>query len=492
VSDLDLSAEQILREPSAGRAAIRGSALRGGGYLAGWILLAVASVLLVRHLGVADFGRYATVMSVVAIASALSDPGLSILGQRDIIQTGGEIDGARRRLLGDILGIRLLITPVTIALAVAFAWAVGYEKEMVLGVFLAGTALIVVGVNATLMIPLTARLRLATLTVADLISDMTVVAGIVLLVLAGASLVPFFAVHIVAAVAACVFLLAAMGKGNVPRPRLSRREWGPIVGEAVPMGIAATINVVYYRTLLVTCSLAATAHQTGLFATSFRIIEVLLSVSGRFTAAFFPIIAHAGKHDEERLRYALQRMLEVALLLAFAFVLLLTIGGPAIVRLLGGEEFRDAGPVLQIQAFALIGALTGGVWFLGVVAVRRQSALIVRNGAVLVFILVLGVILIPRYGAKGAAVGAVVGETLLSIGGLILLLRARPGLRFQTAFVPRILAAAGLGALCILLPGPGLVRAAAALVVYGAVAVALRAVPHEVFDAFRWGRKGEG
>ena len=490
MSDLDLSAEQILREPSAGRLAIRGSALRGGGYLAGWILLAVASVLLVRHLGVADFGRYATVMSIVAVVSALGDPGLSLLGQRDIVQTGGAVAGARRRLLEDILGIRLLLTPLTIGLAVVFAWAVGYTQAMVLGVFLAGSALILAGVNSTLMIPLIARLRIGTVTTADLISDMTVVGGIALLVVAGASLAPFFAIHIVAAAAACVFLVVAIGRHAVPRPRLSWREWGPIVGEAVPMGIASTINVVYYRALLVTCSLAATAHQTGLFATSFRIVEVVLAVSARFSGPFFPIIAHAGKHDEERLRYALQRMFEVTLLLAFGFVLLLTIGGPALIRLLGGEEFKDAGPVLQIQAFALIGALTGAVWFAGVVAVRRQSALILRNGVVLVLILVLGVILIPHYGAKGAAAGAVVGETLLSIGGLILLLRARPGLRFQVAFCWRLLVAGGIAALCVLIPAPGLVRALAALVVYGVLAVTLRAVPPEVFDAFRLARGG--
>lgn len=491
MSDLDLSAEQILREPSAGRLAIRGSAMRGGGYLSGWILLAVASVLLVRHLGVADFGRYATVMSVVAVVSALSDPGLSLLGQRDIVQTGGEIEGARRRLLEDILGIRLLLTPVSIVLAVVFAWAVGYTQPMVLGVLLAGAALLVAGVNSTLMIPLTTRLRIGTVTTADLISDMTVVVGIALLVAAGASLVPFFAIHIVAALGACVFLLLSIGRRSVPRPRFSRREWGPIVGEAVPMGIASTINVVYYRTLLVTCSLAATAHQTGLFATSFRIVEVVLAVAARFSGPFFPIIAHAGKHDEERFRYALQRMFEVTLLLAFGFVLLLTIGGPALIRLLGGKAFSDAGPVLQIQAFAVIGALTGGVWFAGVVAVRRQSSLILRNAVVLVLILALGIVLIPHFGAKGAAVGAVVGESLLSVAGLVLLLRARPGLRFETGFCWRLLAAAGVAALCVLLPAPGLVRAAAALAVYAALAVGLRAVPPEVFEAFR-GVRGAG
>jgi hypothetical protein len=52
----------------------------------------------------------------------------------------------------------------------------------------------------------------------------------------------------------------------------------------------------------------------------------------------------------------------------------------------------------------------------------------------------------------------------------------------------RILLAAGLAALCALLPVPGLARAALAIAVYIALVVALRAYPMELIQAFRLGR----
>ena len=219
------------------------------------------------------------------------------------------------------------------------------------------------------------------------------------------------------------------------------------------MGIATAISTLYYRLLLVICSVIATEYQTGLFATSFRIIEFVIAACVVLITPFFPILAHAGKHDEERLRYALQRMLEAALLLACGLVLAIAIGGPTIVRLLAGEEYREAGPVLQIQSFALIGWLTAYVWYAGLVAVRRQRDLVLRSAVGLVVILAIGAALIPAFGAKGAAVGAVVGELAISATGLVLLLRVRPGLRLQLGFVPRVALAAGLGAACLLVPG---------------------------------------
>ena len=63
--------------------------------------------MLLRHLGVADFGRYGTVIALVAIASGLADAGLNMTGSRELalLPRGSE----RRRLLGALLGARLLL-----------------------------------------------------------------------------------------------------------------------------------------------------------------------------------------------------------------------------------------------------------------------------------------------------------------------------------------------------------------------------------------------
>ena len=64
-------ARDVLRTGEAGGMVIRGGLLRGIGYGVGILLGAATSVLLLRHLGVEDFGRYGI---VVAAPSRIPTP----------------------------------------------------------------------------------------------------------------------------------------------------------------------------------------------------------------------------------------------------------------------------------------------------------------------------------------------------------------------------------------------------------------------------------
>jgi O-antigen/teichoic acid export membrane protein len=173
-----------------------------------------------------------------------------------------------------------------------------------------------------------------------------------------------------------------------------------------------------------------------------------------------------------------------------ALVLVLAIGAGPIIDIIGGNAFHDAGPVLRIQAFALLGAFAGGVWTAGLVGIKRQSALILTNVIALIAVLVLGGAFVPSLGAKGAAIAAVLGEAALALAVLVKLVRARPALLPRFGFALRLAAAALLGLACVLIPGlPLLARAVLAAAVYSVAAYALGAVPAEVLDAFRHRRR---
>ena len=85
-----------------------------------------------------------------------------------------------------------------------------------------------------------------------------------------------------------------------------------LLKEALPLAIAIAMNVVYLRLLVIIVSLTESEQETGLYATSFRIFEMLIGIPGLVLAVALPVLAVAGAHDVERLRYGLQRMTEVA------------------------------------------------------------------------------------------------------------------------------------------------------------------------------------
>ena len=160
--------------------------LRVSGYVVGLVLTALASVVLLRHLGVVDFGRFVTVTALTAVIAGLTDAGLTVVGQREWVLR--KTQEQRRQLLGDLLGLRLALTPAAIGLATLFTVIAGYPSVLVRGTLIAGAGVIFINVAAALTVPMTAQLRLGAVTIVDLVRQAAIAVGVVALVPLGASL----------------------------------------------------------------------------------------------------------------------------------------------------------------------------------------------------------------------------------------------------------------------------------------------------------------
>ena len=472
--------EAVLAAGEAGGRVIRGGTLRTSGYLAGTLAATAASVILLRYLGVVNVGRYVTVMSLLAVAAGLADAGLTVIGQREY--TVAATATARREVLGDVLAVRLVLTPLAVLAAALFALLAGYDRTMVLGTLIGGVGIVISAATTTMTVPLSTQLRLGAVTATEVTRQVVTAAALAGLALAGAGLLPFFAVSILSGAASLGLALVMVGAAGRVAPRFAPGEWRPLIVEAAPVAVALTASVLYVRGLVVLTSLLASAVQTGYFATSFRLLEAFAAISVVMIGSAFPVLAHAADTDEARLAFGLQRVAQVMLFVALGIVLALVFGAHPIVRLLAGPGYAPAARVLQIQAFALLGGFMTQVWVTGLVAVRGQRALVLTNVLALAAVVILGPALIPPLGARGAALASVGGEAVLCAATLVMLQRARPGMRLGGDWVARAIGAALVGAACgLLVPGGDIAATIAAVVAFAAAALAFGAVPREVF-----------
>ena len=117
----------IVGTSAAGPAAIRGGLLRAAAFAGGLLLGVVAAPLLVRHLGDADFGRYSAVLAVIMIVNGLTEGGINTVAMRETVLRTGRVE--RDRAMRDLLGLRMVLSAVGIALAVAFSAAAGTARR---------------------------------------------------------------------------------------------------------------------------------------------------------------------------------------------------------------------------------------------------------------------------------------------------------------------------------------------------------------------------
>ena len=156
-----------------------------------------------------------------------------------------------------------------------------------------------------------------------------------------------------------------------------------------------------------------------------------------------------------------------------------------VLQLLGGSQYDDAVPVLRIQLFALVPVFLVQVLVVGLISIRRQSAQVIANLIALPVMLGLGLVLIPRYDAVGAAITVLVAESVYGGGLLVLFVRSDSSLRPSLAFLWKVVVSSGLAAAALLVPGiPAILTALIATIGYVFALLLTRAVPREVLDAF--------
>ncbi len=214
---------------------------------------------------------------------------------------------------------------------------------------------------------------------------------------------------------------------------------------------------------------------------SYRVVENLFVLPGLMIGSAFPIFAHAAHVDTARFASVISRMFDMSLIVGVWVSLSLAVGASLAIAVLGGGSFRPAVPVLAVQGISVAAVFVGNVWITALLSLHLHRVILILNLALLALVAAAVAILAPLYGAQGAAIATASVEVGAAVAGGVILVRGRPHLKPSLRLLPRVAAAALVGALPMLLTGaPVIARLALSSALYGLVLLALRAFPSDL------------
>jgi O-antigen/teichoic acid export membrane protein len=471
----------VLDTPEAGARVIRGGVLVSLTYLLGMALTAVSVPFMTRALGVDEFGLFVTASSAVMIIAGVTEAGLSGIGLREYVV---DDPGRRRRMLANLLGLRMALTSTGLIVGCGLMAVLGYDHLVVVGVAITGVGLLLTLIQDNWTVPLAGNLRWGWASLLGFVRGTVTAIFVIAFALAGAGLVSFYVISILAA--ASVFVLTGWKmRGEVDwLPAFERAEWWRLVRDALPYAAATTVGVLYFRVALMILSLVSTKDETSYYSAAFKIVEVFGGFSGIIVVTAFPVLARAARDDLERLRYGLTKVLQTSVMLGSWFALSLFVGAPLAIKIVAGPQFEPAVDVLRMQAVTMIAGFAVAALGYALLSLRQHAALLKASLAALVVAVVLSLLLIADHGAMGAAIATVVAEATLMVGYAVFLTRARRELRPSPLIWVRVLLALAPAVLIgMLLPAPILVRLATSSVVYFGTLALVRGIPGELWTA---------
>jgi O-antigen/teichoic acid export membrane protein len=467
----------VLDRPEAGAKVIRGGAIRGATYLATILLTAAVVPLMTRHLGVVDFGRFVVASSVVMIVAGVTEFGLSGIGTREYALAQRP---ERRVLLANLLGLRTALTVAGLAVSALLMALAGYPRVVVAGMLVSGFGLILLNAQQTYTIALTAQLEWGANSAFELVNSVVVAAGTVLLVLIGAQLFPFFFVSVASSAAALLAAVIYLRRRVPFYPLFEMPRWRRLVRDTLPYAAAATVGILYPRVGLIVVSLFSSAHQAGYYSTAFKVVEVVGGTSGLIASSAFPLFARAGRDDRARLRYAVGKVGDTALIAGAYLTVSLVVAAPFVIEVVGGSKFGPAVPVLRLQGLALLGGFLASTWSYTLLSLRLHRDLLRVTLVALALSIALSAALVPSLGAEGASIASAACEVAVAAGYLLALVRRDPELRPSLAVLPRVAIASGAALAAMALGIASVAEWAIASVVFLALLALMRAFPQEL------------
>jgi O-antigen/teichoic acid export membrane protein len=446
---------------------------------------ALSAPLVVRHLGVVDYGRYLTVAGVIFVVAALTEGGLGNVAVRAF--SLGDT-GERRSLIANLTGLRLALGVLGAGAAVGFGFLAGYDHVLIVGLALGSVGYLAGAVQGSYSVALSGRLRLTALAGVDMLRSLATTLLLIGLVLAGGGLTTFYAVTAIVQVLALILTAALVHRDAPLRPALDMARWRTLTRETAVYAVASALGAAYFQVALISMSLLDPGQQTGYYALGFRIVEIANGVPWLLAASLLPVLAVAAQKPE-RLRYIAGRAFEGAVIAGGWFAIIIVIGASFGIEVIAGPSGSPATVVLQIMGIGVTATFLVSSWGFVLLALRMHRPLVIANACVMALAVVLSVTLIPAFHARGGA--ATTAALELTLAGAYIAILARRGIvppaRFVIRFLPALLLGLAIGALLLLAVHP-VVGVAAGSFAYFLVLWRLRAIPPELLDTVPWRR----
>jgi O-antigen/teichoic acid export membrane protein len=445
----------------APRVVARNAAVRIGGELLAKVASLAFFVTMARQLGKEGFGEFQFALALTGALVYVAGFGTDQLLAREVAR-----DRARSgRLLADAAAVKLLGGLVMLGVAAVVAnlgssTAEGRAAVYVVGI---GALLEVLSKSWHAIFQGHERFELAS---ASLIVQRTLTAAAGIAVLrAGGNVVAAAAVYAGGALVAVLVAEWWLRRMGVRRAPIALDGWVPMIRAGVAIGMIGLLITVLLRLDVTMLSFLADAATVGVYAVAFRLVEATQFLGWAMATAMLPWLARTEANLARGFALGLKAVISVLLPISIGFILF----SRALVDLIYGHEFDGSVTPLRILGLMTVFYGINAFASMSLIARYRPGAYARLLVPVIGLNVVLNLILIPMYGARGAAIDAVASGALLAALALWQSRMVVGQTDFIRALTGPLLAGAGMAAVVILLGAPWPVEAVLAGLVYVAV-----------------------
>jgi len=435
--------------------------------------------LLTNYLGVAGYGEYATIYQFLAFFGIAADLGLFTIAVREMSRDENKIP----IIAGNVLGLRTALITITMTLAIIAAFLIPqYQHTRIpLGVAMASFTVWAAMVQGTLCTVLQVKLKMEYSSIALIVFKSIAVLYMIIVIYfllplnnaqicttndevgtacpaitqnnivaassaQSASDAGFYHMIFAGNIASIVFIVMTYYFTRKLAPikyRFDFHLWKEIFWKSLPYGAALILNSFYFKIDSLLIYFFRGSTETGIYNVPMKIFEQITLIPLYFMNAVLPVLTKEIDRGKEAYNKIIQYAYDFIIMVSFpilagvfvlAYPLIFVVSGPEFLSRLP-EGFYGADMALKILIIAFTFSFIAVVFSFILIAVGKQTRLLLVNAIAVIFNVIANLIVIPKYGFVGAAYISVITQFIVLFS---MILYARANLQFSLKFANTI------------------------------------------------------
>lgn len=387
-------------------------------------LALVAVAIITRQLGQTGFGEYTTIVTFLSFFAIAADLGLTLITVQMISQPNIDED----YVLGNLFGLRLVSALLFLAPAPLVAIFFPYSATMKMGIIVASFSFLFIALNQVLVGVFQKNLRMDKVSIADIISRIFLVGGIIIVYKFHYGLLSILFVTSMSSLLNFIFHFYFSRQFTIIKLRFDFKFWQEIMIKSWPLALTITLNLIYLKTDTLLLSIVERPSnigilaEVGLYGAAYKVIDVLVTLPFMFAGIILPILTLSwSQGKKEDFTNVLQKSFNVMAIIAIPVSLGTQLVAKDIMTLVAGPDFAQSGQILQILILAAGMIFLGNMLAHAIIAIEKQKTVIKAYLFTAVTSVIGYLLFIPHYSYYAAAWVTVYSESVIALASIYII-----------------------------------------------------------------------
>lgn len=372
----------------------------------------VWTILTARYLGVSDYGILGTATSFSVIVIVVADLGVTTYITRSI-----SVDyNVEAEYLGNALSLKLILSVLYLAVVIFISYLLGWDNFTILITFLFAIESLIKSFYNLLFASFQAHEQMKYQAITNTLLNVLTLVFIVMICFTDFGLLGITFAYIAANLIGLIYCIAALTKHIiVPKLLFDLKFFKKLIIAGIPFALTTLFYTLYYSIDMVMITQFSTTYATGLYNSTYKLINVLTLFYTIYSAVIFPVMSKLFKQGKDMLRLSFVKSIKYLSMITIPIAVATFFYAGDVIYLCYGNQYADADSVLKILVWTVCFLFVNGTCSMILNASHKETSVTKIYSLAAVFNAGLNLCLIPYFSAHGAAFATVMTDILILI-----------------------------------------------------------------------------